>query len=200
MTSKWHTAKEFIKNIGTVGAFKQTSVHTEREITSKVPRSEDVVVVEYGAGHGNITQAILDRITPDSRLISFEINTEFYHHLENKIHDERLTLVNAGAECLPDYVHDPVNLVISSLPFSFFSKELGDTIMNQTYEYLVPGGYYSQILYAFWASRRFEKKYSDVVRKIQPTLPPEIIFHCRKSLSEVLDMSLFQSERVIDNV
>ena len=52
------TSLEFTKNILVTGAFKETSRRVEMEITSKLPKKENQIIVEFGMGHGNIRVGI----------------------------------------------------------------------------------------------------------------------------------------------
>ena len=70
------TSLSFIKNVFTVGAISETDPKTVKEICSKIRSEQDLVIVEFGMGHGNITQEILRRISKNSTLISFEINQD----------------------------------------------------------------------------------------------------------------------------
>jgi hypothetical protein len=55
------------------------------------------VIVEYGAGTGNFTKAILEHMRPDARLIALEINPEFYQFLSTSFNDPRLHISQESA-------------------------------------------------------------------------------------------------------
>ncbi len=178
--SKIKTAIEFAKNIKTVGAFKQTSPRLEREICKQLTVDRPLRVIEFGMGHGNITKAILKRINAKSSLYSFEINEDFCLHVANKLNDSRLNIINDSAEHVMQHVNKPVDFIITSLPFSFFSKEVSRKILTDSRDILMSGGCYSQILYAVWAGRKLKRVFDRVETVTIPNIPPEHVFHCWK--------------------
>jgi len=179
--SKLKTAIEFAKNIATVGAFKETSTKVEREICAQLSAEKPLHIVEFGMGHGNITRAILDRISPESTVQSFEINKEFCEHVRQNITDTRLDIINESAEDFKKHVSTSVDYIITSLPFSFFSKEARHKLLTDSYEVLHQGGCYSQILYAKWASKPLKVVFDKVESTAIAGLPPEHVFHCWKA-------------------
>lgn len=180
MKQKLKTSLAFAKNIFVTGAFSETSKKVEREICRYVPSEENKVVVEFGVGHGNITRAILDKMGPGSRLYAFEVNAEFCAHVRKAIPDERLILVNDGAENLKKHVQEEVHAVISSIPFSFFSEEKGIQIIQDAYDLLAPGAYFSQVLYTRFNFKKFQRVFDQCEMKTIPNIPIEYLYYCRK--------------------
>src|SRR5687768_1957193 len=146
MGKKLATSIQYIKNILTTGAVGQTSREVELEICSHLPVGANKVIVEYGMGLGNITLEVLNTISPTSKLYAFEVNKDFCEKARKTIDDERLIIINSGAETLSDHIHEPVDGFISSIPFSFFSKEVSDQIIQSSYDVLREGAYFSQVL------------------------------------------------------
>jgi phospholipid N-methyltransferase len=175
--SKIKTAFEFAKNITTVGAFKQSSPKVEHEITMKLDPTKDIVVVEYGTGHGNITQAILDRISANSRLYTFEINEKFCEHVAEKIKDDRLHIINDSAENVKKHISFTVDNFIASLPFTFFSNKVGRKIIDDSYELLRSSSYFSQYFYVKLNINRFNKIFDRYELKSIKNIPTEYVFH-----------------------
>ncbi|MAT56238.1 MAG: hypothetical protein CMN32_17340 [Saprospirales bacterium] len=180
MKEKLKTSIQFTKNLFTTGAFKQTSRKVELEICSLLPKTGAQTIVEFGIGHGNITREILRTISPESRLIAFEVNPEFCEYVSEHIEDERLTIVNDGAENLRNYVEGSVHGVVSSLPLTLFPKELRKSILQTAYDALEPGAYYNQILYTRVHQKMLTSIFDEcsVVRFIN--IPLEYVYHCRK--------------------
>lgn len=174
------TSLEFTKNILVTGAFKETSRRVELEITTKLSEAPNQVIVEFGMGHGNITREILKHLHPTSKLFAFEVNEEFCEHVNAEIDDDRLVIVNDGAENLTKHVGTPVHGFISSIPFTFFSKEMSMTILNTAYNNLADGGFFSQILYSKVHVKKFKQVFDEVKVKTMLNIPLECIYHCRK--------------------
>ncbi|RMG80833.1 MAG: methyltransferase domain-containing protein [Bacteroidetes bacterium] len=179
--SKLDTAIDFAKNLFTTGAVFQTSRKTEREICTRLSREPRKIFVEFGMGHGNITRQVLKTIAPDAKLYTFEINPEFCEYVARTLRDDRLVIVNDGAENLLKHLEGQrVAGFVSSIPFTFFAKEKRLAILRQTYDVLEPGGVFSQVLYSKFHYKIFDQVFDEAdVRKIS-TIPLEYIYHCRK--------------------
>lgn len=180
MNQKLKTRLEFAKNLFVTGAISETSRKVELEICSNIPKDKDVIVVEFGMGHGNITREILNSISLNSKLYSFEVNERFCEHVKSTILDDRLVIINDGAENMTKHINQPVHSVISSIPFTFFSKEKGIGIIQDSYDLLVSNGYYSQVLYTKFNFKKFQMIFDKCEILECPNLPTEYIYHCQK--------------------
>ncbi len=180
MIEKLNTTVQFTMNLFTTGAFKETSRKVEIEICSRLPGEEGQVIVEYGLGHGNITREILSRIAPSSRLYAFEVNEEFCEHVANDINDDRLIIINDSAENLFRHIDASVNGFVSSIPLTFFSKELRERILKNSYQSLKPEGYFSQVLYSRVHQKMLKETFDRCSVKKNYNLPMEYVFHCQK--------------------
>jgi len=154
--SKFKTALAFSKNVLTTGALFQTSRKVELEITSKLSSKKDLTVVEFGMGHGNITQEILNKISPGSTLYSFEVNDEFCEVVKKNIADKRLIIVNKGAEALDAVIDQDIDHIISSIPFTIMPKEVTQQIFEISYHKMKSKGTFSQIQYSKMMKKKFE--------------------------------------------
>ena len=149
------TVINFTKNIKTTGAFYKTSKKVEREICSNIDKNCKVVV-EFGTGFGNITKRILSHLPPDAKLYSFEVNPDFVEDVQQLIKDERLILINDGAQNFPLHVKEKVDCIISSIPLTIIPKEIGKDIIRKGYNALKDGKYLSQILYSKFHKRNLK--------------------------------------------
>lgn len=180
MNQKLKTTIEFTKNLFVTGAFMETSRKVELEICRHLPSGDNKVIVEYGMGHGNITLEILKRISPSSKLYAFEVKKEFCDHVQNTINDDRLIIINDGAENVKAHLKEEVHAVIASIPFSFFSKEKGLGIIQDSYDLLVKDAYYSQVLYTKFNFKKFKEIFEQCKMTKLPNIPTEYIYHCQK--------------------
>ena len=181
MNKKLKTTLEFTKNLFTTGAFSETSRNVELEICSHISDKPNQIIVEYGMGHGNLTREILSRISPTSKVYTFEVKKEFCEHVRKEINDDRLIIVNDGAENMKNHVKEEVHAIIGSIPFSFFSKEKGLAILQDSYDQLVDEAYYSQVLYTKFNFKKFMEVFDDgEMKKMKINFPPEYIYHCQK--------------------
>lgn len=170
----------YIKNILTTGAVGPTSREVELEICSHLPRDANKVIVEYGMGLGNITLEILNTISPSSTLYAFEVNKDFCEKARRTIDDKRLIIINSGAETMPEFIEEPVDGFISSIPFSFFSKEVSSQIIRSSYKLLQENCYFSQVLLTKFNFKKFTKVFEECEMIRLGNIPVEFIYHCKK--------------------
>ncbi len=180
MNQKIKTSIAFAKNLLVTGAITETSRTVEINICKHISKAPDKVVVEFGMGHGNITREILQTISPTSKLYAFEVNERFCDHVRKHISDDRLIIINDGAQNLKKHVKEDVNTVISSIPFSFFSKEKGLAIIQNAYDLLEKEGYYSQVLYTKFNFKKFQQIFEECHMTSNKNLFTEYIYHCKK--------------------
>lgn len=182
MSQKRKTGLQFLKNFRETGAFKETSRKVELEICQRIPTDRDVVVVEFGMGHGNITREILATISKESKLYSFEVVKEFCEHVKETIKDDRLVIINDGAEHLKKHISEPIDSVVSSIPFSFFSEEKGAIILQDAYDLLNDQSTYSQVLLTKFNFKKFKAVFEKCEMIKLPNFPTEYVYHCQKSV------------------
>lgn len=180
MKNNWlNTSLQLAKNVKTTGALYQTSKKVEKEIGAKLSDQPNLTFVEFGLGHGNITRSTLARINPSSQLYSFEINKDFCNHVSANIDDERLEIINDGAQNLSKYINTPVDGIVSSIPITLFTKELQDEVFKAAYNSLKSGSYFSQILYTKKLNL-FRPHFDEVSIRRLINLPLEYVHHCKK--------------------
>lgn len=172
------SSAKLLKNVKRTGAISQTSKQVEKEISANVDPNIKQIIVEFGAGPGNITKEILSRMHPESLLLAFEIENDFLKDL-GKINDKRLKIINDSAEKIQEFLEgQKADIVISSIPITILPKEVYDNIMNAVVNNLKENGYFSQVLYSK-QSDRFKIYFSDIRTKRVFNIPPAVVHHCR---------------------
>lgn len=179
MLNSFKTSISFAKNLFTVGSFKETEPETVVEICSKLKSNKKLKVIEFGTGYGNMTQKILDTISEDSSLYSFDINPEFCSHVQKNIIDSRLRIINNDALNFQKYFLDEVDYFIVSIPFTFLKDSVATQLVQACFKLLKVGGCYSQVAYRENTLLKAigEKKYE---MKIVKAIINEKIFHITK--------------------
>jgi len=180
MKQKIKTSIAYTKNWFVTGTVIPSSRGVELEICKYVPKEENKIVVEFGMGHGNITSEILHNLDPTSKLYSFEVNKKFCDHVRKKINDKRLVIVNDRAENVKQHINEDVHSVISSIPFSFFSKENKIAIIKDTYDLLVYNAHFSQLIYSKLYFRLFKEIFEECFVETIKNTPKAFIHHCKK--------------------
>ena len=114
-----------------------------RQVCKTINFNKKNRIVEYGPGTGAFTKYLLKRISPDSELIIIETNPHFITELL-KIKDSRLHIFHACASNI-DQIHQktgsqPINYIISGIPFSFFDHNFKKKLLEKTKACLSPEG------------------------------------------------------------
>ncbi len=154
------------------------------KVVKSIDFTKDLVLVEFGAGDGCLTEVLLDKMTPGSRLYSYELLPEFYEYCSKKFAgDERLKLLNHNAlEFKDDLIedgHDSCNAIVSSLPLSFMKAKDKDALLHKASEMIQSDGTFLQFQYSLLEWPRI-KKYFNKVRMdfALLNLPPAFIYRC----------------------
>ena len=120
-------------------------------LLSRVDWKRALTIVEYGPGVGTITAHILSRMSPDARLVVFEMNEDFVHYLARAFPDPRLHVVHGSAETVQKELDrlklDGADYIISGIPYTTMPVELREKIMRESREALNPGG--AALVYQF---------------------------------------------------
>ena len=179
---KLKTSIAYVKDYLTTGAVSKSSEWVEKGVTRYVDASKKQVIVEFGAGHGNITAVILKKMHAESRLVSFEINEDFCEELREVFTDKRLKIVCGSAEDIDQYCdgENSVDCVISSLPITFIPEEIVHEIYKKSQWALKKDHYMLQWLYTPLHISIFKKYFSEVETETGFGIPMEFIKVCKK--------------------
>lgn len=175
---------EVFKSGGTIGALSPSSSFLAEKMLKPIHFDEAKCIVEFGPGTGVFTTKLLEKMSPDSKLLAFEINPVFLEELKT-IQDDRLIVINDSAEKIDHYLTlhhlEKADYIVSSLPFAMIPDEVVDAILKNSIEALAPKGKYIQFQYSLNALSKLKAIYSKV--KINFTflnLPPAFVFTCSK--------------------
>jgi phospholipid N-methyltransferase len=162
--------KELLKTPGDIGALCPSSTALADEMVRSLPASfwEAGYLVELGAGTGPVTEALLRRGIPPSRLAVIEKSDVLAECLKKRFRD--VSVICCSAEKLSFHLHGygPVMAVVSSLPFRSIPAEMSVAIMSEVERVLSPGGLFVQFTYALigempFVPKSFRKLRSSVV-------------------------------------
>ena len=175
------TSIDYIKNIPETGAITQTSKYVEAAVIKHVDISEKQLIVEFGAGLGNITKKILSTMNVDSELYAFETNKKFCDKL-NKIQDKRLFVINKSATELSDVCNECryVDLIISTIPLTIIPNDEINKILESGNKILKKNGFFIQVLYTGIYLNKFKKYFQNCKIKIIRNIPIVILHTSQK--------------------
>ena len=101
------------------------------------------VIVEYGAARGVMTKRILEKMRPDAKLLAIEFNADLYKELTD-LKDPRMTAIHGDVreidKILVDNGFDGADVIVSGVPFAFFSGRGRHELLTKTSALLNPGG------------------------------------------------------------
>ena len=142
-------ASKFLRNPRTVGAVSASSRAMARQMVADLPTDKPVHVVELGPGTGSFTRAIVSRIAPGSRFMAVELEEEFVERLRPRLPTVEFVLASAvELEQLVKERHlDPVDHIVSGLPFASLQVEDIRRILDGIEHTLRPGGTFTTFQY-----------------------------------------------------
>lgn len=133
----------FLKRPGQVGSIIPSSRYLERRIVRLAEVTRARVIVELGPGTGGTTRALLRAMAPDARLLAIEINARFADLLARE-GDRRLSVHRTSATKLASVLasqgHAAADVILSGIPFSTMTRDVGRQILRAAHDALAPGG------------------------------------------------------------
>jgi phospholipid N-methyltransferase len=178
--------KESFRSIRTTGAVMRSSKWLVREMLQPIDFDKAEVVVELGAGSGAFTKELLSRMSPNSHLLSFEINPEFCKILRGTIADPRFILIEDSASALPEHLKNlgfgQADYIVSGIPFVTLPTELVHQIVTVSHKSLKKNGLYIQFHYSSLIQKMYQQFFGNVDVTLVPlNIPPAFVMVCRKN-------------------
>ncbi len=101
------------------------------------------VIVEYGAARGVMTRRILEKMRPDAKLLAIEFNADLYAELKD-LKDDRMIAIQGDVreidKILAQHGLKGADVIVSGVPFAFFSGRGRHELLTRTSALLNPGG------------------------------------------------------------
>ena len=170
--ASWTFFRAFLKAPKTVASVIPSSSFLERRVIREAGIADAKVVVEFGAGTGGVTRAMLDAMRPDARLIAIEWTADFIPGLQ-RIGDDRLEVINGCASTvrqqLSERGYSGADAIVSGIPFSTMPPELCEKIARAIMDALNPGGCF--------VAYQFSDRVADYLRPVMgdPEVQHEIL-------------------------
>lgn len=134
----------FLDHPRMVASIVPSSKSTIDALLERVDWDNCSLFVEYGPGVGTFTSHILDRLPADGKLLVIDTNSRFIDYLRQSIDDDRFHAVLGSATDVDKFIratgHAKADYILSGLPFSALSVELGQEIVDTSYSVLREGG------------------------------------------------------------
>lgn len=134
--------RRFLSNPTEVGAIAPSSRYLAAKMISHIDWCPDIVIVELGPGTGPFTEAISNRIAPESVYIGVETDEAFVAHLNERF--DNLTFEHDSAakllSLLEKYEVESIDEIVSGLPFASLPSNVSESILEASFAALKPGG------------------------------------------------------------
>ena len=147
----WDSAlflKSWFNSPKQMGTLFPSSPSTSKKIASLIKDSKNSMVVELGAGTGQVTDEIMAINIPKDHFITVEYDPILFKELAAK-YQTGLDLLNIDAadmlEELPERFIGNTDYVISTLPLIPLEKSKAKKIVDSIFKVLKPGGVYVQV-------------------------------------------------------
>lgn len=176
--------KEAVNSIKTSGTIIPSSKYLINDCLNDINFSNNNIILEFGAGNGCITDELLKRNTPESHLISFEVNSKFFKYCKDQfMYYENFTMVNHSAiyfdEVLGQQAIEKVDYIISSLPLALLDENDVLMLLEKILKFLKQDGCFIQYQYSLDKYKLLKQNFSKV--KVDFTLiniPPSFVYKC----------------------
>lgn len=175
---------EAIKSIKTTGSIKPSSKYLVNKCLKGLNFSDADTIIEFGPGNGCFTEEILNSISKNTNLYSFEINSVFYNYCKSKFaNNSNVKIVNESALDLGIFLNKKsikkANFIISSLPFAIFNESQKKDLLNTIKSNLNKDGVFVQYQYSLGNYKELKNTFSKVdVSLVVRNLPPAFIYKC----------------------
>ena len=175
----------FLKNPKETGSVIPSSRFLVKKMLQGLDLHNARCVVEYGPGTGCITTEILKRSGRNTKVLCFEVNKKFCSYLRNTIKDERLIVINDGAENIKMHLDRlkiaETDYIISSVPFANLPNTKKWAIINETSDVLKSGGKFVTYQYINSLKKFLHGCFPKVSTKfITFNIPPCFVYICGK--------------------
>jgi phospholipid N-methyltransferase len=176
------TLIQHIKDWHTSGAVLPSSRSLVARLLAGVDFPSARSIAELGPGTGCVTREILERMHPEARLVSLELNPVFVESCRS-IPDSRLTVRCSCASRLPEVLDEEgiegVDAVVSSLPLGMMDDDMVVRILRASRESLRPDGTFVQYQYSLSRHWGMKALYPSVAVRFTPfNVPPAFVYTC----------------------
>ena len=140
--------KNYVKNPLELGAILPTYKFAANLMTKNIISNEKTIVVELGAGTGDITKSIINRGILQENLILVEINEDFCKILKQRFPKTQIFCEDAKTFFKKSFSNEKkIDYIVSGLPFVAMSKAQKMEICELSFDNLSENGIFFQITY-----------------------------------------------------
>ncbi len=184
--------KQFLLNYRKTGAISASSDQLGRQFIQSADLNQARSVAELGSGSGVLTHKIRENISPSADFFAIEINPVFVRETQNRCPD--VPVYQDSAHNIKNYLDrhnlNGLDCIISGLPWSLFSRQYQETLLEAITSSLNPGGEFLTFAYIHGlflpSGRVYRKKLPGTFttvnhsRIIWKNAPPALVYRAKK--------------------
>ena len=158
------------------GAIRKTPTSVIAAILAEVPAAKAACIVEFGAGQGEITYPLLEKVrTHGGSFYAFELDRELGGALQRNAGE--VSVLYEDAFRFEAFIHGgPVDHFICALPLSFHPKAKIRGLLDSMRNRLAQGGSIVIIFNAVWLLPLFSKALPGGRLRVFPTFPVYLMY------------------------
>ena len=163
----------YLAKLLTSGAIRETPKKVIECVADEIQLSNSAIIMEAGAGQGEITQAILSRQQQHNfSYYAFEIDEEACQHLNKSFPQVKVVQQSIFdfEQFLPLGVQ--MDYFVSSIPLSFYKREIIEAFLQKVKQHLKPGGKVIIVFTAAWLMPLFKKQFPNLSSQTFLSFPP----------------------------
>ncbi|QVL34799.1 methyltransferase domain-containing protein [Telmatocola sphagniphila] len=184
----WLVFSKFRKHGSKIATMIPSSRFLSRKIIKGIDFDKAKCIVELGAGTGPITQELLKRVKPHTKLLIIEKDADFCNRLRERFpssQNPNAEIIEGDAarldQILAERGLETADHVVSGLPLPSIPENIRYDIMASSMRVLGPNGTFRQLTVMPWVYRRLYKKYFGTVKfdLVPLNFPPAGVYFCQ---------------------
>ena len=179
----WMVFRKFLKHGTAIATPAPSGRYLVREMLKTIDFDSAKVIVELGAGTGPITEALIKRVKPHTKLLIVEIEAEFCERLRRRFPNADIIQGDAAHmdQLLADRGISQVDHVVSGLPLPSIPHPIRKAILASAARSMGPDGVFRQLTvmpYVYW--NFYRNYFENVTFKLVPlNFPPAGVYLCK---------------------
>ena len=163
----------YILKIFKTGAISKSPRSVINKIVLNTKHKKINSILEFGAGKGEITEAILSSVSDFTTYDAFELDKTCVHYLSSTF--KSINIINKNALHFTESVNNKYDLIICSLPLSFFSETEREKFYADLKNYINKDGTLIILFTAFWLKKQLSFSFKNSEINKASNIPPYFI-------------------------
>lgn len=166
-----------------VAMLRPSSAYLARAHCAFVTPERPQTIIELGAGTGPVTEAVCERMHPESRLFALEIDADFAAVLRERCPRATVLVEDAGnlIDIAVRHHIERIDVMISCLSLPYIPRRAVAAIFGAFAALGSEGWFTQQTLVPLVYRRMYTRMFEEVrFRGVARNIPPGGVYHCRR--------------------